>query len=146
MLALLRGITSNHNGDFYCLNCFHSYSTKNKHKAHEKLYNDHDYCYVEMPSENNEILKYNNGEKSMKAPFITYADLEYLLEKMHSCQSNPEKFYTEKNYAYTFWLFNFYKLFIWFNGVALNKNKPDCYRSKDCMEKFCKDLKSMQQK
>ena len=28
--ALLRGITSNHNGDFYCLNCYHSYSTKNK--------------------------------------------------------------------------------------------------------------------
>ena len=28
--ALLRGITSKHEGDFYCLNCFHSYSTKNK--------------------------------------------------------------------------------------------------------------------
>ena len=28
--ALLREITSNHNRDFYCLNCFHSYSTKNK--------------------------------------------------------------------------------------------------------------------
>ena len=28
--ALLRGITSNHNGDFYCLNCFHSYSTEKK--------------------------------------------------------------------------------------------------------------------
>ena len=28
--ALLRGITSNHNRDFYCLNCFHSYSTKDK--------------------------------------------------------------------------------------------------------------------
>ena len=25
---LLRGITSNHDGDFYCLNCFHSYRTK----------------------------------------------------------------------------------------------------------------------
>ena len=24
LLALLRGITSNHDGDFYCLNCFHS--------------------------------------------------------------------------------------------------------------------------
>ena len=23
LLALLRGITSNHNGDFYCLSCFH---------------------------------------------------------------------------------------------------------------------------
>ena len=29
--ALLRGIT-NHDGDFYCLNCFHSYTTKNKLK------------------------------------------------------------------------------------------------------------------
>ena len=28
--ALLRGLTSNHNGDFYCLNCFRSYSTKNR--------------------------------------------------------------------------------------------------------------------
>ena len=27
---LLKGITSNHVGDFYCLNCFHSYTTKNK--------------------------------------------------------------------------------------------------------------------
>ena len=27
---LLRGITSNHNGDFYYLNCFHSYRTDNK--------------------------------------------------------------------------------------------------------------------
>ena len=25
LLALLRGITSKHYGDFYCLNCFHSY-------------------------------------------------------------------------------------------------------------------------
>ena len=28
--GLLRGITSNHAGDFYCLNCFCAYSTKNK--------------------------------------------------------------------------------------------------------------------
>ena len=30
--ALLRGMTSNHKEDFYCLNCFHSYSTKEKLK------------------------------------------------------------------------------------------------------------------
>ena len=28
--ALLRGITSNHDRDFYYLNCFHSYSTEKK--------------------------------------------------------------------------------------------------------------------
>ena len=26
--ALLGGITGNNNGDFYCLNCFHSYTTE----------------------------------------------------------------------------------------------------------------------
>ena len=28
--ALLKGITSKNKGDFYCLNCFHSFRTKNK--------------------------------------------------------------------------------------------------------------------
>ena len=60
--ALLRGITSNQNGDFYCLNCFHSYSTETRLKKHERLCNDHDYCCVEMPNEDNKILKYNHGQ------------------------------------------------------------------------------------
>ena len=94
--ALLRGITSNHVWELYCLNCFHSCSTENKLKKHEKVCNDHDYCYVEMPNEENKILKYNYGEKLLKAPVITYADLECLLEKIHSCQNNFEKSYTEK--------------------------------------------------
>ena len=95
--SLLRGVTSNLNGNFYCLNCFHSYRTENTLKKHEKVFNDHDYCYVETPDEFNEILKYNHGEKSLKAPAIVYADLECFLQKMHSCQNNPEKSYTEKN-------------------------------------------------
>ena len=33
---LLRGITSNHDCDYYCLNCFHSYRTENKLNAHKK--------------------------------------------------------------------------------------------------------------
>ena len=81
--VLLRGVTSNHNGDFYCLNCFHSYSTENKLKKHEKVCNDRNYCYVEMPNEDNKILKYNYREKWLKAPFIIYGDVECLLEKMH---------------------------------------------------------------
>ena len=33
---LLRGATGNNNGDFYCLNCFHLYRTKNKLEKHKK--------------------------------------------------------------------------------------------------------------
>ena len=94
--ALLRGIASSHNEDFYYLNCFHSYSTKEKLEKHEKVCNDHDYCCVEKPNDNNEILKYSHGEKSMRAPFVVYADLQCLLEKINSSQNNPEKSYTEK--------------------------------------------------
>ena len=35
-----------------------------------------------MPTKDNDIIKYNQGGKSIKLPFIVYADLESLLEKM----------------------------------------------------------------
>ena len=78
--ALFRGTTSNHHGDFYCLNCFHSYRTLNKPKKHEKVCNNHDYCRIDM-AEDHEKIKYLLGEKSLKAPFITCVDLECLLKK-----------------------------------------------------------------
>ena len=73
--TLLKGITSKQTGDFYSLNCFRSYSTENKLKKYKKICENHDYCYVEMSEESNKILKYNYGEKSMKVPFIIYAEL-----------------------------------------------------------------------
>ena len=78
--ALFRGTTSNYHLDFYCLNCFHSYTTLNKFKKHERVCNNHDYCRIDMPKEH-EKIKYLPGEKSLKAPFIICADLECLLKK-----------------------------------------------------------------
>ena len=63
----LRGITSNHNGDFYRLNCFHSYTTENKLKKHERICNDHNFCHLKMPDENNKILEYVSGKKIIKS-------------------------------------------------------------------------------
>ena len=94
--ALLRGITSNNHGDFYCLNCLHSYRTKEKLKKHEKVCNNHDYCYVKMPNESEKILKYNSGEKSLKVPLVIYVYLECLLKKIDSSQNDSEKSSTEK--------------------------------------------------
>ena len=47
--AFLKGISSNHKEDFYCLNCFNSYTSKNKLKEHEEICNNHDSCQIEMP-------------------------------------------------------------------------------------------------
>ena len=94
--ALFRGITSNHKEGFYCLNCFHSFRTENKLRKHKNVCENHDYCYVEMPKEDNKILKYNHGKKSMKVSFIIYPDLESLLEKINTCHNNPKKSSTTK--------------------------------------------------
>ena len=75
-----------------------------------------------MPNEDNKILKYNHGEKSLKALFMIYADLECLLEKMHSCQNNPEKSYTEQKTKHTS---SGYSLFTNCSFDAA-KNKLDC--------------------
>ena len=73
---LLAKKSSNHDGGFYCLNCFNSYTSKNKLKEHEEICNNHDSCHIEMPKWVEKILKYNPGEKLLKAPFSIYLDLE----------------------------------------------------------------------
>ena len=134
---LLRGITSNHDGDFYCLNCFRSYRTKNKLEAHEKICENRNYCRVEMPTNDNNTIKYNQGEKSIKLPFVVYADLEYLLEKMIICYNNPEESSTTKINKHTP---SGYSIFT-HCSFDKSKNKLNYCRGEDCMTKFCKDLR-----
>ena len=91
--GLLKGITSNHKGDFYCLNCFHSYRTNKKRKKHEKICKNHDFSHLKMPDADNNILGSKPGKKSLKHPYFIYADLECLLLKMNICNNNPNESY-----------------------------------------------------
>ena len=134
---LFRGMTSKNNGDFYCLNCFSSFRTKNALKNHENVCKDHDYCCIEMPNEENNILKYNFGERSMKISFIIYGDFESILEEISTCNHDPKKSSTTKISKHTpsgFSLFTYC-------SFDKTKKKPDYYRGKDCMKVFCKILK-----
>ena len=66
--GLLRGITSNYNGDILCLNCFHSYTTERKLRTHKRICENHNFCYPKMPDEDNKILKYIPEKKIIKGP------------------------------------------------------------------------------
>ena len=90
-----------------------------------------------MSNEDNKILKYNHGEKSIKAPFIIYADLECLLEKISACYNNPEKSSTTKINKHTP---SGYSLFTRCSFDE-KRNKLSHYRGEDSMKKFCKDLR-----
>ena len=87
-----------------------------------------------MPKENDKVLKYNHGEKYMKVPFIIYADLESLLEKMSACGNNLKNSTTKINKHTPFG----YSFFTQYSFDA-TKNKLDYYKGKDCMKGFCKD-------
>ena len=90
-----------------------------------------------MLEEHNEISKYNEGEKSMRAPFVIYADLESLLEKMNTCHNNPEKLLTTKINKHPP---SGYSLFTHCT-FDTTKNKLDYYRGKNCMKTFCLHLR-----
>ena len=139
---LFSGIKSNNNGDFYCLNCLHSFRTYNILKKHEKLCENNDFCKVDMPSKKNNILKYSDGLKSLKIPFVIYADFECLLLKQQSCQNNPDKSYTERKaiqepFGYSLDLVC---------SFDLKENKNSFYRGEDCIKKFCKELQELETK
>ena len=98
---------------------------------------NHDYRYAEIPKEDHKMLKCNHGEKSMKAPFIIYVDMESLLKKIITFHNSPKKSSTIRISKHTP------------SGCSLfthctfdtTKSKVDYYRSKDCMKIFCKDIK-----
>ena len=95
------------------------------------------YCRVEMPTKDNNIIKYNQGEKSIKLPFVIYADLECLLKKMSICINNlNESSATEINKHIP----SGYSIFT-SCSFDQTKNKLNYYRGKDCMKKFSKDLR-----
>ena len=134
---LFRGITSNNHGDFYCLDCLHSFRTDNALKKHERLCDNNDYSHVEMPTEDNNKLKYNHGEKSLKAPFAIYTDLECLLIEQQSCQNNPNESYAERKAMHKP---SGYALSL-ISSFDSKENKHHFYRGKDYIKRFCSDLK-----
>ena len=43
-----------------------------------------------MPSQDTKILELNQYQKSDKAPFVIYADLRCIIEKIYGCKNNPD--------------------------------------------------------
>ena len=90
-----------------------------------------------MPTRDNNTIKYNQGEKSIELPFAVCADLECLLEKISTCQNNPNESSTTEINKHAR---SGYSLFT-HRSFDKSKNKLNHYRGKDCMKKFCKDLR-----
>ena len=83
----------------HCLQCFSSDRVLSNHK---------DICIqvngtqaIKMPTKDNNILKFNNFHKQQPVPFVIYADFEAITEKIHGCQQEGKKSYTEAYQKHT---------------------------------------------
>ena len=62
----------------------------------ESLASHHEYCKsyeaikIEFPEEGSKI-SFKNHNRSMRVPFIVYANFEFFTPQLSTCQSNPEK-------------------------------------------------------
>ena len=90
-----------------------------------------------MPSEDTKILLFNQYQKSNKAPFIIYADLECVIEKIGESENILENSSTTKASKLIQSGFPMSTIFS-FRSV---ENKYDLYRGKYCMIKFCESLR-----
>ena len=134
---LSRGITSKHHGDFYCLNCLHSFKTEDKLRSHEKVCKNKYFCGIVMPLEKNNMLEFKHYMKSDKMPYKYLCRHESLMQKIDGCENNPEKHSATK---------------IWEHipsGCAMPtilgfehiEDKNTLYCGKDFMKRFCETLR-----
>ena len=82
-------------------------------------------------------LEFNQYQKSDKVPFIIYADLECLIEKIDGCKHNPQNSFTTKVSEHIRSGFSMSTI-LSFKNI---ENRHDVNRGKDCMKKFFESLR-----
>ena len=113
-----------------------SFFRKRKEKlgSHKKVCDNKDLCKVIIPSEDTQILEFNQYQKSDKAQFIIYANIECITEKIDRCKNNSENSSTTKVSEHILPGFSMSTI-LSFKSI---ENKHDVYKGKGCMKKFCK--------
>ena len=90
-----------------------------------------------MLSEDSKILNFNQQQKSDKATFIIYKDLECIIEKIDACKNSLENSSTTKVSEHIPSGFSM-SIISSFRSI---ENKHNVYGGNDCMKKFCEFLR-----
>ena len=117
---------------YFCKRCLNHFSKPEKLNDHIEICKEKSACKIEVPKPG-EIIEFKNHKKSLRVPFVIYADFEAVTEKIDSASPNPEKSFTEKYQKHTPSGFCYYVK----KDDVENYAEPVVYRGEDCVEKFC---------
>ena len=88
------------NSMHYCRRCLIGYQRITSLNKHTEYCSQHDAQKIELP-EPNTILNFKNYNRSMRVPFIVYADFESFIQPIDSSTPDPTVSYTNKYQKHT---------------------------------------------
>ena len=108
MSRLLSSQTSKRNGvQYYCMRCLNPFHSQESLDKHLEYCNAYEAVKTEMP-EVGTALKFKNCNRSMRVPFIVYADFESFIKPIDTCKPNPKNSYTKQYQKHTPSSFSYY--------------------------------------
>ena len=134
---LLRSSNSKHKAkQHFCMNCLQGFNEEKTRDDHYVYCLNNETVRVEMPKD--PILKFSDCQGQLNALFVIYADFEPILEPMATASNNPSIPHINHINKHTPSGFCTYSKFA--NGEI--KDPLKLYRGKDCVEEFCKYIRS----
>ena len=85
--------TNTHHAQLYfCPYCLHGFGKDISLQEHKMYCWRHGAQRIELPiKDKNDILQFEDYHKTLKVPFVIYADTEAIIEKVETCQPNPDR-------------------------------------------------------
>lgn len=127
-------LSKNKKAKYICDRCLHYFSNQELLNNHENDCRVYNMCSIEMPAENDKILKFNNFSNSNKVPIVIYADFECLLQKTNKKLPSSEFSHITKEHK-PFSVGYYLKC-----SYDDNLSRYDSYRGRNCSEWFIKQL------
>ena len=79
----------------FCRRCYNPFNSEGSLAKHTDYCRSHEAIKIEMPQEGS-VLKFENFVRSMRVPFVVYADFESFTQQLDTSQPNPECSYTKQ--------------------------------------------------
>ena len=86
---------------YFCYNCLNSFKTEEVLRKHKEYCHNNEAVKIGLPKKEDLYIKFKNYERSMKVPFVIYADFECFTEEINTCQPNPQNSYTKRYQKHT---------------------------------------------
>ena len=94
---LISSKLTKHNGSVnICRRCLNHFPNEKKLKIHKEYCSNNEAVKIEMPKEGS-LISFNHHNRSIKVPFVFYADFEAFTEEVSTCEPN-DKFSFTKQY------------------------------------------------